>query len=80
MLTVWPADDQAIVVLVGPHSGKPGDVYDQLLGALGADVPTDERDKPSCCDDAGVPPVDEETAEAITDAVERSARRARRRR
>jgi hypothetical protein len=43
-------------------------------------VPTDEREKPSSCDDEGVPPVDEETAEAITDAVERSARRARRRR
>jgi hypothetical protein len=64
MLTVWPADDQAIVVLVGPHSGKPGDVYDQLLGALGADVPTDEREKPSC---------------ATTRAYRQSTRRRRRR-
>jgi hypothetical protein len=80
MLTVWPADDRAMVVLVGPHSSKPGDVYDLLLGALGADVPADEREKPSCCDDEGQPPADEEAAQAIADAVERSARRVRRRR
>ena len=79
MLTVWPADDRAVVVLVGPHSGKPGDVYDQLLDALGAEVPADERDKPSCCDDEGLPPIDGDAAEAIADAVERSARARRRR-
>ena len=80
MLTVWPADDRAVVVLVGPHSRKAGDVYDQLLDALGADIPADDREKPSCCDDEGLPPFDEEAAEAIADEVERSARRARRRR
>lgn len=80
MLTVWPADDRAIVALVGPHSRKPGDVYDQLLGALGGDVPADGREKPSCCDDEGAPPVDTVAAAAIADAVERSVRRSRRRR
>jgi len=80
MLTVWPAVDQAVVVLVGPHSARPGDVYGQLLGALGAEVPADERNKPACCDDEGVPPVDEQTAEAIAGAVERSVQRSRRRR
>ena len=80
MLTVWPADDRAVVVLVGPHSGKPGDVYDQLLDALGAEVPADERDKPPCCDDEGLAPHRMDAAEAIADAVEQSARRARSRR
>ncbi|HZQ27760.1 MAG TPA: hypothetical protein VFA94_08680 [Acidimicrobiales bacterium] len=45
MPTVWRADDCAVVVLVGPHSRKAGDVYDQLLNALGADIPADEREK-----------------------------------
>lgn len=80
MLTVWPADDRAVVVLVGPHSRTAEDVYDQLLDALAAVIPADEREQPSCCDDEGLPPVDGEAAEVIADAVERSARRARRRR
>lgn len=79
MLTVWPAEHRTIVLLVGPHSGRAGDVYLELLDALGVDVPAGEREKPSCCDDSGVPPVEEAVAEAIADAVERSARRARRR-
>jgi hypothetical protein len=79
VLTVWPAEDRAVVLLVGPHSGRAGDVYLELLDALGVDVPADEREKPSCCDDEGVPPVEEVVAEAIAEAVERSARRVRRR-
>lgn len=79
MLTVWPADDHAVVVLVGPHSGKAGDVYDQLLAAVGAESAADAREKPSCCDEEGAPPVDDELAEAIGAAVEASARRSRER-
>jgi hypothetical protein len=33
-------------------------------------MPADEREKPSCCDEEGSPPVDEEAAEAIADAGE----------
>jgi voltage-gated potassium channel Kch len=80
MLTVWPAEDQAVVVLVGTHSTTAGDVYDQLIEALGIDVPDEERTKPSCCDDEGEPPADEDAATELADAVERSARRAGRRR
>ena len=69
-----------MVLLVGPHDGRAGDVYAQLLDALGVEVSADERTKPSCCDDEGLPPVDEAAAETIRDAVESSARRARRRR
>lgn len=78
MLTVWPAEDRAVVVIVGPHSRRSGDVYDQLLTALGVDTPAEERKKPPCCDDEGLPPSDEETADVIAGAIERSARRSRR--
>jgi hypothetical protein len=80
MLTVWPAADRAVVLLVAPHSGKAGDVDDQLLSSLGVEPSADERAKPSCCDDEGGPPVDEATAEAIRAAVEASVRRSRGRR
>lgn len=42
------------------------------------DVPAEERTKPSCCDDEGAPPVDGEAACGLADAIERSARHARR--
>lgn len=80
MLTAWPSEDHAVVLLVGPHNTKPGDVYARLLDALGVEVSADERGKPSCCDNEGLPAVDEVRAEAIRDAVENSARRPRRRR
>jgi hypothetical protein len=66
-----------VVLLVGPHDGRAGDVYSQLLDALGVEVSADERGKPSCCDDEGLPPVDEGRAEAIRDAVESTRRRRR---
>lgn len=77
ILTVWPADDRAAVLLVGPHNRKTAGVYDQLMRALGAEVPADERTKPSCCDEEGSPLIDEQAAEATCDAVEQSARRRR---
>ena len=55
-------------------------MYDQIGSALGAYVSAEERTKPSCCDDKGAAPVDEEAAEAVFEAVERSARHVRRRR
>jgi hypothetical protein len=79
LLTVWPGSDEAVVMLIGPHGGAVGDVYADLLHALGIDVPADERSKPSCCDEEGVPPVDAAAAHAICDALERSTRRGRRR-
>lgn len=67
-------------MLVAPHSRRAGDVYDQLLGALGIEMPADEREKPSCCNEEGLPPVNLEAADAIADAVVSRAGRARRRR
>jgi hypothetical protein len=79
LLVAWPAADHAVVLLVGPHDTKAGDVYDQLLEAVGIDTLDDERAKPPCCDEVGVPPVDEEVALEVADAVNRTARRRRRR-
>lgn len=31
LLTVWPDDDNAIVILVAAHDRGPSDVYDQVL-------------------------------------------------
>lgn len=78
MLVAWPAKDQAIVVLVGPHDGSIADVYGQLLAALAITAPEEDREKPQCCDDEGDPPADAGVASDIADAVERWARRRRR--
>lgn len=80
MLTVWPATDHVVVIAVGSHDESAHDVYAALLEALERDVPADEREKPPCCDDEGLPPADEELATTISDAIEqrtRSRRRAR---
>lgn len=78
LVTVWPGDERAVVIFVAPHRGSAGGVYDQLLEALGIDMPADDRDKPLCCDEEGEPPADADVANAIADAVEQSARRRRR--
>jgi hypothetical protein len=78
MLTAWLAEDHAVVVAVGRHDQSSGDVYTLLLGALGLEVPDDEREKPPCCDEAGQPPADLVVAADITDALERLARSRRR--
>lgn len=78
LLTVWPGDEHAIVVLVGPHTRTPGSVYDQLLDALGIEMPANEREKPPCCDEEGKPPVNAAAASAIAEAVDNCSRRARR--
>lgn len=80
MLTAWPADDHAIVVAIGPHDATAGDVYTALLDALALEIPDDERRKPPCCDEEGQPPADEEVAALISEAIDRLARRTRRRR
>jgi hypothetical protein len=46
MLTAWPAEDHAIVILVARHDGIANDVYRQLLEGLDVGVADDERDKP----------------------------------
>lgn len=78
LLTVWPGDEHAVVILVAPHVGSAGGVYDQLVEALGIDMPAGERAKPPCCDEEGEPPADAEVANAIADAIEQSARQRRR--
>jgi hypothetical protein len=75
LLTVWPGQEQAIVVLVAPHTRSRGGVYDQLLDALDIEMPADEREKPPCCDEVGEPPVD--AAAAIAEAVDNRTRGAR---
>ena len=80
MLTVWPDETRAIVVLVAPHGQGAGDVYEQLLEALDLEMPGDAREKPPCCDDEGEPPLDADLAQGIADAVDRRARSQRRRR
>jgi hypothetical protein len=80
LLTAWRARDHALVLLVGPHSGKPSDVYGQLLAALYKEVSAEERTKPPCCEPGEAPPVDETTADQIVDAIERLSRPRRQRR
>lgn len=79
LLVAWPAADHAVVLLAGPHNTKADDIYDQLLEAVGIEAPDDERAKPACCDEDGSPPVDEEAATEVADAVGRTARRRQRR-
>lgn len=74
LLTVWPDDDHAIVVLVAPHTRTAGGVYDQLLDALGIAMSVDDRDKPACCDEQGDPPVDGAAATSVAEAVDRRSR------
>lgn len=80
LLTAWRAEDHALVLLVGPHSGKPSDVYAQLLAAVDKEVPAEERTKPPCCEPGEAPPVDEVTVDQLVGAVEGLARPRRRRR
>ncbi|MBI1843674.1 MAG: hypothetical protein HYR89_03550 [Actinobacteria bacterium] len=75
---VWPATDHAVVIAVGRHDESAEDVYTALLDALDRDVPTDEREKPPCCDDEGLPPADEEIATSISEAIEHRTRERRR--
>lgn len=80
MIVAWPAADHAVVLAIGPHDGSYNDVYGMLLVALDRDIPGEERAKPPCCDDEGLPPVDPDSASEIADAlkqVERARRRAR---
>ena len=79
MLTAWLADDHVVVVAIGPHDQSALDISDLLLDALDIDLPDDERTKPPCCDDEGIPPADHDTAESIADAGDNLARRRRRR-
>lgn len=79
LLTVWLADDHATVIAIGPHDETVSDVYAALLHALELEMPADEREKPPCCDDEDQPPVDGEVAPRIAEAIDRVARRSRRR-
>ena len=78
MIVAWPAADHAVVIAVSPHDRSDGDVYSTLLVALDRDVPAAEREKPPCCDEEGLPPVDPEGASEVADALQRLARVRRR--
>ena len=79
MLTVWPAEDHAIVLAIGRHDASTENVYAVLLDALDLDIADAERTKPLCCDQQGRPPADSEIATLVADTIERRARRGRRR-
>lgn len=78
MIIAWLATDHAVVIAVSPHDRSDSDVYAALLAALDRDVPPAEREKPPCCDEDGLPPVDPESAREVADAVQRLARVRRR--
>lgn len=78
MLVVWPAEDQALVILVAPHDESTDDVYAAALDALELEVSQAEREKPPCCDEEGRPPADLDLAVETAGAVERHARARRR--
>jgi len=67
------ADDDAWVLLVGPHAAgdAAADVYGALYDLAGVPRPTQPRTKPPCCDDDQTPPALEEPT------VDRLVRRAR---
>jgi hypothetical protein len=65
----WPAPEHAVILAVGPHDRSALDIYQLLLAALAVDLPTEERSKPSCCDELGEPRADAQVAEALPAAV-----------
>lgn len=80
LLTVWRAQDHAVVLLIGPHSGNPADVYAQVLAAVDQEIPAEQRTKPPCCGEGESPPIDEATVDQLVGAVATLARPRRRRR
>lgn len=67
MVVGFPAPIEVAVLLIGRHvRGSSIDVYTRFYRGLGIGVPSAQRKKPPCCDEAGMAPVD-------TDAVERIA-------
>jgi len=78
MIIAWPATDHAVVIAVSPHDRSDNDVYATLLVALDSNVPAAEREKPPCCDEEGLPPVDPESASEVADALQRLGRVRRR--
>lgn len=74
MLIAWPGDQHAVIVAIWRHDRSSGDVYDVLLEHLGLEALTAEREKPPCCDEYGLPPVDPKVATAIVDALDRGRR------
>lgn len=77
MLTAWPTETTAVVLVVGPHEETSSDVYTTLLAALGLDVTDVERNKPPCCGPDDLPPVDADVVRTLSAAVERIGRRRR---
>jgi len=78
MITAWPAADHAVVIAISPHDRSDNNIYTTLLVAIDRDVPAEERDKPRCCDEEGLPPVEPESASEVADALKRLAQARRR--
>jgi hypothetical protein len=75
MLIMWTDEDATVVVSIARHDRGAADIYETVLDALELEVPEDERTKPPCCDDEGLPPVDEELADRVANALRDAARR-----
>ncbi|GAA2330078.1 hypothetical protein GCM10009854_01070 [Saccharopolyspora halophila] len=64
------AADHATIVLIGPHDDTdPGlDVYTRLYALAGLQAPpAEQRTKPPCCDDAGLPPTRDDVVDQLVD-------------
>lgn len=75
MLVAWLAKEHAVVIAVGRHDESSQDIYATLLGDLGHEVSAEERRKPSCCDEEGLPPLNADLVAAIVDVMEQRHRR-----
>jgi hypothetical protein len=68
MVLLFPAQNEVVVLLVGPHDRENPDldVYRRLYESLGVEIPDDEHRRPPCCAD-GQPPVDPDLLEHLID-------------
>ena len=73
MLTTWTRSRPRVALGVG----RPfGDRVDAVLEvALGVAQTDDDRTKPPCCDETGMPPVDPDRAASTADAVDHFSHR-----
>jgi hypothetical protein len=69
----FPASREVTVLLIGRHLRGARSIYQRLYRLLGVSEPTEERNRPPCCED-GKPPVDG----ALVDRIVTNAKRLRR--
>lgn len=70
MVVAFPADGEAVVLLVGEHSHDPWlDVYRALYRFLELDPPSERREKPDCCGPAISEPERTEEVDELIDGM-----------